>query len=164
MKKALSLLLAVSFFLTGCASIFSTSQYPVTIGSNPDQATITITNDKGKEIYKGKTPTTLTLKAGEAYFHGCSYTITFKKEGFEAQTATLQKELDGWFIGNILFGGLIGMLIIDPLTGAMWKLPSDITVNLAEKTASADINKDSLQVVLIEDVPEHLRSQLVKLN
>ena len=27
--------------------------------------------------------------------------------------------MNGWYIGNILFGGLIGFLIVDPLTGAM---------------------------------------------
>ena len=164
MKKVVSLLLTVCFLLTGCASIVSKSQYPVTIASSPDQATITVTDDNGKQIYKGKTPTTVTLKAGDAYFHGCTYTIEFEKEGYQPQTATLAKQLDGWYVGNILFGGLIGILIVDPLTGAMWKLPSDLTVNLAEKTASTNIKEENIQVLLIDDVPDHLRSQLVKIN
>jgi hypothetical protein len=163
MNKRISLLLSVCFFVTGCASIVSKSQYPVTIASNPDQAIITITDDHGKQIFKGKTPTTLTLKAGEAYFHGCSYTINYEKEGYEPQTATLQKRLDGWYIGNILFGGLIGMLIVDPLTGAMWRLDSDVTVNLAEKTAKSEGGSD-IQVVIVDDVPKYLRSKMIRIN
>ena len=30
--------------------------------------------------------------------------------------------LNGWYIGNVVFGGLIGLLIVDPETGAMWRL------------------------------------------
>lgn len=164
MKKVFSVVMVAIFFLSGCASIVSKSQYPVNIASNPDQASITIVDDKGKEIYKGETPTTLTLKAGDGYFHGCTYSVTFKKDGYEPQTATIQKEMDGWFIGNILFGGLIGMLIVDPLTGAMWKLPPGITVNLADEISATNINEKALQVVLIEDVPEKLRTKMVKIN
>ena len=29
-------------------------------------------------------------------------------------------DFNGWYIGNILFGGLIGMIIVDPATGDMW--------------------------------------------
>jgi len=30
-------------------------------------------------------------------------------------------------LGNIIFGGLVGMIVVDPLTGAMWDLePADI--------------------------------------
>lgn len=30
--------------------------------------------------------------------------------------------MNGWYIGNLLFGGIIGLLIVDPATGAMWTL------------------------------------------
>jgi hypothetical protein len=33
--------------------------------------------------------------------------------------------VNGWYIDNNLFGGLIGMLIVDPITGAMYKLSPD---------------------------------------
>jgi hypothetical protein len=90
--------------------------------------------------------------------------MTFQKEGYEPQTATLQKELDAWYLGNILLGGLIGMLIVDPLTGAMWKLPPEISVNLADKTTSSSIDRGVLQIVLFDDLPEDLRVKLIKLQ
>ncbi len=49
------------------------------------------------------------------------YTLTFSKEGFEDKMVTIHSRFDGWYIGNILIGGLIGMLIVDPLSGAMYR-------------------------------------------
>jgi len=166
MKQFLSLLLALVFLfsISGCASIVSKSNYPVTITSNPDQATITVINEHDKEVFKGQTPTTLTLKAGGPYFHSCEYTITFEKEGYEPQTAELKSKLDGWYVGNILFGGLIGILIVDPLTGAMWRLDSELTVELAENTQPTAGNEVDVQIVMIDDVPDHWKSHMVKIK
>lgn len=41
--------------------------------------------------------------------------------------------MDGWYWGNILFGGLIGMLAVDPATGAMYKLPKATSAGLTLK-------------------------------
>jgi len=164
MNKIVSLFVVVCFLVSGCASIVSKSSYPVTIISNPDQASITITDERGTQIYKGRTPSTLTLKAGEPYFHGKDYAVTFEKNGYEKQVASIHRGLDGWYIGNILFGGLIGFLIVDPLTGAMWKLDSPLTVTLVEKTASLESNGAQLQIVTIDDVPQHLIPNMVRVK
>ncbi len=166
MKQFLSLMLAFVFLfsISGCASIVSKIDYPVTITSNPDQATITVVNEDDKEVFRGQTPTTVTLKAGGPFFHACSYTVTFEKEGYEPQTAEIKSELDGWYIGNIIFGGLIGILIIDPLTGAMWSLDTELTVELTEKTPSAVENQVDIQIVMIDDVPDHWKSHMVKIK
>ncbi|VAX33145.1 hypothetical protein MNBD_NITROSPIRAE02-37 [hydrothermal vent metagenome] len=151
-------------FISGCASIVSKSNYPVAINSVPDGATITITAKNGQQIYKGKTPTTVTLKSGAGFFTGASYKVTFEKPGYEPQTAVIEKELDGWYIGNVLFGGLIGLLIVDPATGAMWKLPDSINVTLAEKVSAFIIDGKELKVVFLDDVPAQLRSQLIRVK
>jgi len=151
-------------FISGCASIVSKSNYPVAINSIPDGATITITAKNGQQIYKGETPTTVTLKSGAGFFTGASYKVTFEKPGYEAQTAVIEKELDGWYIGNVLFGGLIGFLIVDPATGAMWKLPDGISVTLEEKVSAFIIDGKELKVVFLDDVPVQLRSQLVRVK
>ena len=52
--------------------------------------------------------------------------------------------------GNILFGGIIGLLIIDPITGAMFKLPE-----------KADA---SLTIALLNSVPKSQRVVLIQLN
>ena len=48
--------------------------------------------------------------------------VEVSKEGFEKKTIQIESKTNGWYIGNLLFGSLIGFLIIDPLTGAMWTL------------------------------------------
>ena len=164
-KRIISLLLTIVILVSfGCASIVSKSNYPVTISSFPEGASITIKDKYGQQIYKGKTPTTVTLKSGAGFFSGASYVVTFEKPGFESQTVYIEKQMDGWYIGNILFGGLIGLLIVDPATGAMWKLPDSISATLVEKTSSLIIDGQELKIAFIDDVPIHLRSQMVRVK
>lgn len=37
------------------------------------------------------------------------------------QEHVLTPGINGWYLGNLLFGGLLGWVIIDPITGAMYK-------------------------------------------
>lgn len=139
---------------TSCASIISDSQYPVTLSSNPDEASVTIHNKSGQAIYKGKTPTTLTLPASDGFFSGERYTVTLEKDGYSPQVLTIDSELDGWYVANILFGGVLGLLIIDPATGAMWKLPESKVANLSEETASVIIRGQGreLRIAFADDL------------
>jgi len=44
-------------------------------------------------------------------------------------------ERNPWYIGNLLFGGVLGMVIVDPLTGSMWRFEEkDISVKLYTDT------------------------------
>ena len=76
------------------------------------------------------TPETITLKSSAGYFKGERYLLTFNKPGHEQQQFTLESGISGWYAGNILFGGPLGLLIIDPATGAMFTLPDAAFVNL----------------------------------
>ena len=61
-------LCAVMF--SGCASICSKSQYPVTITTNAPDANILVRNaDSGMVIQEGKSPLLLTLPASKSFFH-----------------------------------------------------------------------------------------------
>ena len=165
-KKFVASILAVMLAasLVSCASIVSKSNYPVVVNSSPDGAVITVTNKHGARIYKGKTPTTLTLASSAGYFSGAEYHITYELDGYETRQVTLQKELDGWYIGNIIFGGLIGLLIVDPATGAMWRLPPNLTTSLEPKVTAFNVDGQSLEMALFQDVPAHLRGELAPLN
>lgn len=83
--------------------------------------------------------------------------ITFEKQGYPAHTARLQANLDGWYVGNLIFGGLIGLLIVDPATGAMFKLPEEFAVDLNHSTAG-------LTVMSIDNLSEEQKSKLISLN
>lgn len=158
-----ALIPAALAILSGCASIVSDSQYPVSVITTPAGATFEVRNRAGNVIHSGTTPGSVTLKSGAGYFKGETYTIAFRKEGFADQQTTLNSSLDGWYWGNIIFGGLIGMLAVDPATGAMYKLPENTATSLAPVTADAKTT-DSLTLITVDQVPEALRDQLVQIN
>ena len=161
MKKFINFLGLVSLVsvLSGCSSIVSKSDYAVAISSSPESANFTVTDKQGREIHSGLTPETITLSSSSGYFSAASYTIKFTKEGYPDKVFTLRSDLDGWYIGNIVFGGLIGMLVVDPATGAMYRLPERIDVSLGRSISSYIPEK--LTIAAIDDLSEDQRSRLV---
>lgn len=127
--RTLVSLLALTL-LTGCASIVSESKYAVNIVTYPAGAQVDIHDRSGAAIYTGTTPALVNLESGDGYFGRSDYTIDLKKEGFAPAQTNLRASMNGWYWGNIIFGGLIGMLIVDPLTGAMYKLPTQSITQL----------------------------------
>ncbi len=163
MKKLFSgAVLGTVLLTSGCASIVSDSSYPVAINTVPVGAEFVITNDKGQQIHSGTTPSTVTLKSGDGFFSSASYTLSFSKDGYSQKQVEISSSMDGWYIGNIVFGGLIGLLIVDPMTGAMWKLPESHMTTLDQTVATAE-SKD-LKVVTIDTIPEEERAKLEKIN
>jgi len=161
--KWIAAVLLLPVFLTGCATIVGKDVFPLTINSNPDGANIVIVDERGKRMFSGTTPSTVTLSAGESYFHAKTYSITFSKPGYTEQYATVKATLSGWYFGNILFGGLIGLLIVDPISGKMWKLQPDVTANLSEKLA-LNTGQPTLKIMTLNQVPERLKKHLVRIN
>ncbi|MDO8330069.1 MAG: hypothetical protein Q7T36_06325 [Fluviicoccus sp.] len=168
---AIAAAIAITTF-SGCASIVSHSNWPVTIATSPDGAAFTVTNQKtGQKISNGVTPTTITLPSSNGFFSAASYLIQFQKDGYDSQSFTLQAGMNGWYVGNIVFGGLIGWLIVDPATGAMWKLQPGVNLTLTAKTAalridapSADGKTRELLVVTRDQVPADLADNLIRIN
>ncbi|XYQ86822.1 hypothetical protein ACTAB8_13185 [Pseudomonas syringae] len=144
----ISLIAIVAFAVTGCASIVSDSKYPVAVTSSPSGAAYEIFNEGGVSVRSGVTPDEVTLRAGAGYFDGEKYTVTYRKDGYTSSTQTLESGIDGWYWGNIVIGGLIGMLIVDPATGAMYTLPEKInsTLTVAPVSAISAVERSSVQV------------------
>jgi len=119
MKIILRTILLSSILLTtSCATIISGSRQNVEITSEPTSAKIYI-----NEIEIGNTPVQKNLKRNQ------EYQLVLKLDGYETYETKLEKKFNAWYIGNIAFGGLIG-IIIDPITGAMHKLkPEEIDGN-----------------------------------
>jgi len=147
---------------SGCASIVSKSNWPVSIDSKPSGATVSIVNRKGVEVYNGKTPAALKLKSGSKFFSRESYTLTFTLDGYKTEKVNLECKVNGWYWGNLLIGGVLGMLIIDPATGAMYKLDSE-TVDVNLKKANNN-TASTLNILNKNDIPENMKSHLVKIN
>jgi len=154
-------------FVSACATIVGDKQQLLGIQSSPDQAQIVITDEKGTEVFKGQTPTTVTLdKSDGSYFGGKTYTVKIMKDGYESESVRVDSRVNGWYIaGNFVFGGLIGWFIVDPLTGAMYNLsPEQVSTSLHSKSAQNEMNKNSINIVLLKDVPEELRAKMVRIN
>lgn len=138
------------------------------INSTPSEATILVTDEKGMDVFKGLTPTSVVLqKSNGTYWGKKSYTVKISKDGFESQTIQVTASASGWYIGgNILFGGLIGWFIVDPLNGNMYNLsPEIINTSMVGKTAQNNKATDgSISVMLIQDVPAELRSKMRRIN
>lgn len=142
----------------------SKSDYPVSFNTNPSGATVRIYDLKnGQEIYLGKTPTTVTLRAKSGFFSPAKYNVDFELPNGIKKTITLSATLDGWYIGNLLFGGLIGMLIVDPITGAMWKLPSNMHADLSSDV-SLIYNGKKVCLTMVYNVPDNLRLNMIPIK
>lgn len=147
--------------MTACASIVSKSSYPVTISSNPPGASFTLKKANGLAMSTGTTPATVTLNSSEGYFQPAKYVVEFNRKGV-TQTVPFNASICGWYFANILFGGIIGLLIVDPATGAMWRLDDNVIATF-NQTASVAHSR-GLKICTIEQVPLSLRKHLVALN
>ena len=123
--------LAALLFLQSCATIVSGSRQTIKFNSVPASATVFI-----NEVEIGKTPVEKDLKRNQ------EYQVLIKMDGYKTYKTTLSKKFNEWYIGNIVFGGIIG-LVVDPITGAMYKLsPNELTTRL-EKDNSDIVFKDN---------------------
>lgn len=159
--KNIPILLAV--MLTGCASIVSKSTWPVTINSGKIGDRVMIYNRSGIAVQTGETPMTVTLDASSGFFRPARYRIEVSRPGCLSQTGTLSGQMNPWYVGNIVFGGIIGLLIVDPSTGAMWKLPDSYALPSPCRAAQVP-NRSGMTVALIDDIPANLKTKLVRVN
>ena len=146
--------------LTGCASIVSKSSWPITINSSPSDAKISIKDKKGIEIYTGNTPATLKLKSGAGFFSKARYQVTFEKVGYDKKVVPIEFKLNGWYFGNIIIGGPLGLLIIDPATGAMFKLETEFLNESLTKSITSVETKE-LKLLDINKIPTEWKNHLI---
>ena len=121
--------------ISGCASVVSNSTQKIAINTYPDKAKIAITNSEGNIIQQITTPSIVILPKSNGYFNGERYLLNIEKDGYISKTLQINSDINSWYkFGNILFGGLIGWLIIDPLTGSMFELkPNEVNIHLEKR-------------------------------
>lgn len=145
-------LLSFALFMSGCASILSKSEYPVSFFSSQKLTSFCVKNSAGKVIHKGKTPQTISLKASSGFFESEKYTVIYLHNGTR-QKILIPDTLDPWYVsnlailcslpvfflfdfwltGSLLFNCLIGCLLIDPISGSMWHLPEFVHLTSLNK-------------------------------
>lgn len=159
--KAMSVVLVLTLF-SSCASIVSRSNWPLAVNTNPSGAKVEITDRKGYTVYNGTSPMIVKLKSGAGFFSKQSYTIKLSLEGYNEKIIPVQCDLNGWYFGNIVFGGLIGLLIVDPATGAMYRLDREyINETLTKTTAN---NQPTLEIKSINDISKDEKAHMVAIK
>lgn len=139
MNKQMKLsLAALTVAMTGCASIVSESSYPVRVTSNVP-AQFEIRNEDGESVHTGATPAQVSLEASSGYMDGETYTVEYNAHGYQKAFSSIDSSIDGWYWGNIGFGGLIGWFLVDPSTGAMFKLPPSTAATLTPQHARVQV-------------------------
>lgn len=124
MKKGIIIALVASVLLSGCATIVGDKTQLIKVDSNPSGAAFKVEDEKGNVVSTGTTPQSVMLaKSDGSYFGKKSYRISYEKSDHSPVTLPLKTAVNGWYIGgNILFGGLIGWLLVDPFNGGMYTI------------------------------------------
>lgn len=157
----------LSNFIISCATIIGKGGHEnLNIKSTPEQAAVVITDEAGVKVFEGKTPTITPLLKKRGFFRGKTYNVTISMAGFNDQKFTVDTKLGGWYIfGNLLFGGLIGYLIVDPATGAMWTLNNnELNANLNSINQGEIKDQNSSGIILLKDVPLAFRDKMVRVQ
>lgn len=149
----------------GCASIVHGGSRKITINTQPEGAKATITTADGATVSVTNTPCTVALDPKRGYFKGQAYRLQLELAGYHPVSVELRPEMSGWYWGNILFGGLIGMVVVDPLTGSMWNIaPEKIEQKLAASQASLIRSGSGFVVVMASDLTPGEKAAMVRIH
>lgn len=114
------IVLAACLLLVGCASIISGRSADVAIDSYPSNAHVIIHDNDGRQVASLNTPGVASLKRNRRYFLPAQYTATIEAPGYAPAEVPIRYTMNPWIVGNIVIGGIPG-LIVDNATGAAWK-------------------------------------------
>lgn len=142
-KTRFGLLLVGVVVLIACASIIHGTRQSVGITSIPSAATV---YDNGQLL--GKTPMVAELS------RKTDHRIRIELEGYQPYEMVLTRHISGWLFGNLLFGGIIG-IIIDAADGAIYNVkPEAVSANLV-KVGEDPSQKTGLVISVVLGAPEH---------
>jgi hypothetical protein len=125
MILASTILLALSAFVLGCATITKGTSQQISITSNIDGATLYLDGSViGTTPYYGEVPKN-------------KKELKVEKDGYRTATIVLSKTLEGMFWGNIILGGTIGSITDFATGGAYAYAPATYQVDLKSDAQSA---------------------------
>jgi hypothetical protein len=133
--------LSITLLLPSCASIVSGSKQNINFNSTPSGATVWV-----DDVNLGVTPVIAQLERIKK-----NQKVKIELQGYKPYELILNRKTNGWIWGNILFGGIIG-IIIDASSGAMYRLtPDQIEVQLANGVVMNRKNDTYIGVVMTAD-------------
>ncbi|MCH8550126.1 MAG: PEGA domain-containing protein [Balneolaceae bacterium] len=138
MKSHLFAVIILAFLIQGCGSIMHGSTQEVSVSSSPSNATVSVNGNT-----MGETPILLDLGRKNTHL------IEVSMDGYETYEQYLTRSTSGWVWGNIVFGGIIG-LVVDASSGGMYKLtPDQIRAEMQSQKSEAKISGDGLYLAIV---------------
>lgn len=134
--------------LSGCATIFSDKKYEVMIDNPGGPTHFAVRDKKNRLVHQGITPQEVTLKARSYPFWPAKYDVSFEGLSNTKGHHELKAGLDPWLAGNVLIGGGLG-IVVDGFTGAMFRLPKQVSGAIPAQYAMTDTSQTT-QVVSAE--------------
>jgi hypothetical protein len=133
--------ITIALLLSSCASIVSGSKQNINFNSTPSGATVWV-----DDVNLGVTPVIAQLERIKK-----NQKVKIELQGYKPYELILNRKTNGWIWGNILFGGIIG-IIIDASSGAMYRLtPDQIEAQLANGVVMNRKNDTYIGVVMTAD-------------
>jgi len=105
-------IVALLILASSCATIISGGSAQISVTSEPDGATVYV--EPGD--FEDTTPAILTLRRKDG-----PYRLTIRKPGYRPYEVVIKATTNGWVLGNIVVGGIVG-IIVDYWTGAATEL------------------------------------------
>lgn len=123
-KASMLTLLSLSIMLTGCASIVSGTNQPVSVTTGPILgAQCSLENNKGSWFIPSTPGTVVVHRSFNDLQVNCS------KRGFMTSSRMIPSNTKIAVAGNAIFGGLIGVGV-DAADGAAYDYPNNIDVQM----------------------------------
>jgi len=164
-QASIAAVIAAATALSGCASIVHNGPRPISVASTPPGATVTIYDRNDALVETHTTPFIAQLPTKYRYFKGQQYRLVFELAGHAKSEVKLEPKVSGWYFGNIVFGGLLGLLVVDPLTGAMYNLsPKQIEQPLTATQAQVIRDGKGFMVMLVSQATANERAAMVRVN
>lgn len=131
-----TLLLGLAGFAAACATIVEGTDQTVSVTSEPEGAVCKLTRE-------GQTVGAINPTPGSIEVDRSSDDITVKcdLDGYLTSIGELPSEFEGMTFGNILFGGIIGV-VVDVSTGASSEYPESINIVMIPASFPSEIERD----------------------
>jgi hypothetical protein len=122
--------------LVGCATIVRGSSQTVTANTQPPGAVCEFKREHQPDVIANPTPQTVTLEKSKD-----DVTVVCRKDGYLDASSQLGSKFEGWTFGNIIFGGLVGV-VVDAGSGAMHDYPQSVTLVLIPREFASGHDRD----------------------
>jgi len=122
---------------SGCATIVKGNSQSLSVKTDPPGAACELAR-KGKTVaVVNPTPGSTQVSKGAA-----ALDVTCKKQGYLDATASASSSVQGWTLGNLLIGGVVG-LVVDAGSGALHEYQPEISLKLLPESFESEESRDT---------------------